>query len=95
YSPIILFVHSRLEHTIKTINSLKKNELASESDLIVYSDGPRNFAEAKKVEDVRAYLADVDGFKSVVLVIRESNYGLARNIIEGVSEIIDKYGSAI
>lgn len=37
-APIILFVFNRLEHTINTLESLKKNILAKDSDIIIYSD---------------------------------------------------------
>jgi hypothetical protein len=36
YSPIALFVYTRLEHTKKTINALKENHLANKSDLIIF-----------------------------------------------------------
>ena len=41
-APIVLFVYNRLNHTIKTVEALKKNTLAKESDLIIYSDYPKN-----------------------------------------------------
>ena len=40
-SPIVLFVYNRLDHTSKTINSLKSNFLANKSILYIYSDGPK------------------------------------------------------
>lgn len=40
-APIILFVYNRLWHTQQTLNALMQNELAAESDLIVYSDGEK------------------------------------------------------
>ena len=34
-------------------------------------------------------------FFKVTLIAREENYGLARNVIEGVTEIIERYGTVI
>ena len=48
-APIILFVYNRPEHTKKTIEALKKNELASESVLYVFSDGAKD--DATETED--------------------------------------------
>ena len=31
----------------------------------------------------------------MTLIAREENYGLARNVIEGVTEIIERYGTVI
>ncbi|GHT84203.1 hypothetical protein FACS1894137_06960 [Spirochaetia bacterium] len=41
-APIVLFVYNRLEHTEKTIDVLSSNILASESNLFIYSDAPKN-----------------------------------------------------
>ncbi len=38
-APIVLFTYNRLWHTQQTIEALQKNELAKDSDLIIYSDG--------------------------------------------------------
>ena len=67
-SPIVLFVYNRLEHTRKTIEALQKNELAKDSELFVYSDGPKNEENIKKVNEVRKYINSIDGFKKVKIV---------------------------
>ena len=41
-SPIILFVYNRPDHTKKTIEALKKNDLANKSELFIYSDAAKN-----------------------------------------------------
>ncbi|MGL1935253.1 MAG: glycosyltransferase [Fibrobacterales bacterium] len=94
-APIVLFVFNRLDHTQQTIMSLQKNKLASESDLTIYSDAGRDDNEKKVVDNVRAYLSTIDGFKNVTVVKGKENRGLANSIIEGVTEIINKYGKII
>ncbi len=94
-TPIALFVYRRLEHTQKTIEALQKNLLASESELYIFSDGAKGEEDAEAVEAVRVYLRDVGGFKSVHIFERERNAGLALNIIEGVSEIVERFGRII
>lgn len=94
-APILLFVFARADHTKRTIAALSENELAPESDLIIYSDAPRNEVEAVAVNEVRALLVNVRGFRSVTVVERDTNYGLARNIIEGVTDVCNRYGRAI
>ena len=41
-APIVLITYNRYEHTVKCINSLKKNKLSKKSDLIIYSYGLKN-----------------------------------------------------
>lgn len=95
FSPIILFVFNRPEHTRKTINALRKNYLAKESHLFVYADGPRSNTADPGVENVRKIIRQIDGFKEVTIVERSENYGLSRSIISGVTEIVRQYGKVI
>lgn len=94
-APIVLFTYNRLEHTKKTIAALQQNMYAADSELYIYSDGPKNDAAKESVEAVRAFLHQVDGFKMVHIVEREKNWGLAENIIDGVTDIVNKYGKII
>ncbi|MCX8759118.1 glycosyltransferase [Vibrio parahaemolyticus] len=94
-APIILFVYNRKDHTQQTIQALQKNKLAEQSDLIIYSDGPKSANAISQVQEVRDYLKTINGFKSVKLIERDENWGLAENIIDGVSEIVNQYGKVI
>jgi len=94
-APICLFVYNRPWHTAQTIESLKKNILASESDLYIFSDGSRNDNASDAVNEVRSYISKITGFKSINIILRETNLGLAQNIIAGVSEIIKIHGEII
>ncbi|MFM2482033.1 sugar transferase [Celerinatantimonas sp. YJH-8] len=94
-APVVLFVYNRLEHTKKTINSLLNNKLALYTDLYIYSDGPKNNKDEKKILDLRNYISTIDGFASVSIIHSLKNKGLAQSIIEGVSNIIEKYGKVI
>ncbi len=94
-APIVLFTYNRLKNTRETVSCLLANSEAGASDLIVYSDAPKNEKAAESVQAVRDYLHTVTGFKSVTLVEREVNYGLVRNITSGVTEVIGRYGRVI
>jgi hypothetical protein len=94
-APIILFVYNRPEHTAKTINALKNNELASESSLIIYSDGFKDEITKNSVLEVRKLIKNISGFKNIKIVEREKNYGLANSVIYGVTEVINEYGKII
>jgi hypothetical protein len=94
-SPIILFVYNRKWHTEQTIKALKKNLLASKSDLFIYSDGPKTDKDINQVQEIREYLKSINGFKTITIIEKKKNLGLAKSIIGGVTEIISKYGKAI
>src|SRR5690242_16651421 len=94
-APIVLIVYHRLWHTKKTIDALLKNKLAEKSDLIIFSDAPKNSNALKQVQEVRDYIKNVTGFKSIRIVKRDENWGLAKPIISGVSEVVNQYGKVI
>lgn len=94
-APITLFVYNRLWHVQNTVEALQRNQFASESDLYIFSDGPSAEVEIEKVLMVREYLNTISGFKSITIIEREENMGLARSIISGVTEIVNKYGRII
>lgn len=94
-APVILFTYNRPEHTKRTIEALAANELAEETELYIFSDAAKKEADAAKVREIREYAGRVSEFLSVTLVAREENYGLARNVIEGVTDIVNRYGRVI
>jgi hypothetical protein len=94
-APITLFVYNRLDHTRRTVDSLKRNILAKDSDLIIFSDASKSEDQSKKVDDVRRYIYQIVGFKSITIFEREINYGLAKSIIDGVTSVVNKYGRII
>ncbi|KAF0811509.1 hypothetical protein IGB42_04041 [Andreprevotia sp. IGB-42] len=94
-APVALFVFARPAHTRQTLDALLANDLASKTDLIVYSDGARAGADETAVQEVRDLIRALRGFKSVTLIERPRNYGLASNIISGVTETLNQFGQII
>lgn len=94
-APIVLFTYNRLDHTRQTIEALQKNVYAAESVLYIYSDAQKNEKATESVKAVRAYIHQVAGFKEIHIIEREENWGLARNIIDGVTQIVSEYGKII
>jgi hypothetical protein len=94
-SPIVLFTYLRLESLKQAINALANNSLAIDSDLIIFSDGSKSKNDGLMVKEVRAYLKTIQGFKSVTIHESSSNKGLAASIIQGVSDVLKVYPSAI
>lgn len=95
YAPIALFTYNRADHTQRAVESLLKNAEAKDSDLFIFSDGAKTPEKQKEVDDNRAYIHTVGGFKSVTIIEREKNWGLANSLIAGITEIVNKYGRVI
>lgn len=95
FAPIVLFTYNRPDHVKQTIEALQKNEFASDSDLIIYSDGAKDKTDELAINETRKYLHTVEGFKSVQIIEREKNWGLAESLIDGITSVVDKYGKVI
>lgn len=94
FAPIALFVYNRPDHARRTINFLQKNLLADESRLFIFSDGAKSGQE-ENVKAVRELVRNVEGFKSVEVIEREHNYGLANSVIDGVTRLSREYSKVI
>lgn len=98
YAAVIVFGYSRKEKLEKCLEYLEKNSGIEKMDLHIFSDGAKGVKDIELVNDVRIYLdtySKKSNFKTVNIYKSEKNKGLATSIIEGVSQIIDKYGKAI
>lgn len=95
YAPILLFVYNRPTHLRRTVEALQANVLAGESDLFIYADAARDADARPAVDEVRAYIRHIGGFRSVTLIERDENWGLARNIIDGVTTQVNRFGRVI
>lgn len=95
YSPIVLFVYNRPDHTRRTVSALLQNILAKDSDLIVYSDAAKTELQLEMVDQTRSFIRQISGFKSLTIIERELNLGLSCSIIDGVTSVLNKYGRII
>lgn len=94
-APIALFAYNRPEHLRRTIEALKKNAIASQSEVYIFSDAARNSLDSERVEAVREYIRTVTGFSKIHTTERVKNKGLAESIISGVSEVLRVHESVI
>jgi hypothetical protein len=86
-APIALFIYNRPDHTRRVLQSLAENALARDSDLVVYADGPRTPEHESAVHAARAVARKATGFRSVRMVERDRNFGLANSMALGVTEV--------
>lgn len=94
-APIALFVYNRPEHTGRTLNFLQQNVLAKDSRLFIFSDAAKSKKDEGKVNEVRQLIRETKGFYSVEIIERETNFGLANSIIDGVTKLVKEYGNII
>ncbi len=94
-SPICLFAYNRPAEFEQTVEALKQNYLASESELFVFLDGPKDEFNVVNTRAVEEIANSICGFKSVVVYKSETNKGLANSIIEGITKIFELHETVI
>ena len=95
YAPIALFTYNRADHTRQAVESLLRNAEAKDTDLFIFSDGPKNEKAAEEVKSNREFVRTITGFKSITIIEREKNWGLSKNLIEGITKINNEFGRVI
>lgn len=97
-APIVLFTFNRPKHTEKTLEALSKNTLAKDSDLFIFCDGPKENASKDLLTNInitRNICKKRKWCKTVTIIEFDTNKGLASNIIDGVTNIINRFGKII
>lgn len=94
-TPVCIFTFNRYDETFRSLQTLQENFLAKDSELYIFSDGPRNENDRTKIECIRKDLDQLDGFKAVYRIYSDVNKGLANSIVGGVSQVLEKHNSVI
>lgn len=94
-APVAVYTYSRYEHLVKTLEALRRNHLAPNTVLYVVSDGAKVPAHEPVVQRIRDYVDDLTGFREVVRVYRDTNYGLRRSPPEAEKAILSDHGRII
>jgi hypothetical protein len=88
---VALFVHRRHELLHRTLDCLRATGVAK---LYVFSDGPRDSADADGVDKVRETIAGIDWIDPVI-VARTENVGLSRSIRSGLDQLFAHHEAAV
>ena len=94
-TPIAVFAYNRPRHTELLLESLARCERLSECAINIYCDGPKTSADDDAVKATRKLVHDWGARHDAVIINRETNVGLARSIVSGVTELCEQYGSVI
>lgn len=92
-SPIALFAFNRPSHLACTLDALAANELASDSPLTIFCDGPRTATEKSKTDAVRRVAQEEVSkgrFASVCIQASDTSKGLAPSLIAGITATLEE-----
>ncbi len=90
-TPIVIFGFKRPDAMTRLIDSIRTNPGYDDREIYVFVDGGRNDAENEKARKV----AEIARRLTPNVVQAPANKGLARSIIEGVTDVMARHGKAI
>lgn len=94
-APILIPTLSRYDHFYRCVESLKKNFLAVNSELYIALDFPISEKHLIGYNQINQYIKNLSGFKRVVVIKRDENYGATRNLFESIEYLLQNYNCLI
>jgi len=96
-NPIAFFVYNRPKHTLKTLESLRRNHGIENTLIYVFCDGPKGSSkkEIKQVEETRKLVKNIDWCLDTIVYEEEKNKGVTRALTEGVSKVLEAEDSVV
>lgn len=89
--PVAIFAYRRPNHLSACLAALRSDRAANEADVTIFCDGARNQDDAEgvsAVQNVAHGAARNGGFRSLRVIRRDRNLGLAGSIIGGVTQML-------
>jgi len=93
-APIAIFCYRRPDHLRRTLQSLMQCEGFEGGPVFVFGDGPRSEDEISNVVETRSVAKSLLGNRAEYH-FRDKNAGLARSVIEGVNDVVGRFGRVI
>ncbi|MDX2082923.1 MAG: hypothetical protein SFV53_02925, partial [Rickettsiales bacterium] len=88
-APIAFFCFNRADKTKLVLDALAKNNLAKDSEIFIFCDGPRNIKDLNAIKQVHSIIDSATGFKKIHIHKREINHGSQFSIIYGINSVLE------
>lgn len=95
YAPILISVYSRLEYLRQLVNLLKINPISQYSVLYIVSDAAYRPLDQPKIDAVRTYISQIDGFQRIIPILREKNLGSFLSVSGALDHALFEHGKCI
>lgn len=93
--PLAFYAYNRPVHTALALDALAACRRLEDFEFYFFSDGARNTKSEASVAQVRKILSgNADRF-SAHIIERPTNLGLAKSIVNGVSQLCESYGRVV
>lgn len=91
FSPVLIPTLNRFTHFRNCVESLALCTHANQTDLFIALDYPSKESHFEGYEQIKNYLPTIVGFKKVIIIKRERNWGASENIYDAIETIFNQY----
>lgn len=91
YAPVVIPTLCRDKELIRLLESLKRNSGADKTIVYVYLDYPKNVNHVEGYKKICEYLETVSGFKELIVIRREKNWGARENSGDAILQTMAKH----
>lgn len=95
FAPVFIPTLNRYQHFKRCVESLAKCTNAEKTELYISLDYPANETHWDGYKKIKSFLHKIKGFKNVIIIKHNENYGFEKNYFEGQKEIFRKHEKII
>lgn len=95
FSPVLIPTLNRFEHFKLCVDSLSRCTNSENTDLYIALDYPLNDLHWEGYKKIELFIPKIQGFKSVNVIRRETNYGGLKNFIDANKFVFEQYDRLI
>ena len=94
-APVLITVYDRFDSLQNAISNLQKNELSKQTDLYIVSDYAYDVKHEEIINQIREYIKNIKGFKSVEGIFWDVNKGSFDSWYDATKYIFSKHDRLI
>lgn len=96
FSPIVVFLYNRYNHTKQTLQALVRNNEFDFFPLYIFVDGPKNEKDKQSIKKIKKLVVKLFKNKNNLTISYSTrNLGLAESIIRGVTMVLQNFNKVI
>ena len=84
-APIAIFCYNNTDYLKKLLETLEMNRLANKSDIYFFVDYPKRDSDKLAHKNIVSLIEENWQFKSKNIIVRSYNYGVKKNIMDGIT----------
>lgn len=95
-TPVVMISYNRPDLVRMTMKNVALADGASERDIFMYIDGPRNEKDKVKQNEIASIVGSyADRLPRISIIRRDHNFGCRNNIVDAITSVINRFGRAI